>query len=218
MTKHSHIGTAAALLSLIMHFFIVGALSFPLGKSIQANSAKQNVVSIHLVTEQSIPGKSSPKSETNSSNLQSDLIGSAQSNILNGQENFAMLSQQGDNWAYLFPQLTDIPVSVFQFQTHDDRSNYYHSSELQSHPEPKVPVIIPFPDVALESRKASAILVLFIGADGKVEHIDFDKSDLPAEFEKVAMDTFMKAEMRPGIKDGVPVPSRMRVQVEFEAK
>lgn len=93
---------------------------------------------------------------------------------------------------------------------------YIPAGELDERPSSEIPVIIPFPDTPLDSPRVAGILVLYIGANGYVDRIEVDESDLPPEFEKAAIDTFLQARMRPGLKDGQPVRARMKIVVEFE--
>lgn len=95
---------------------------------------------------------------------------------------------------------------------------YIAAAELESRPQPESPVIVPFPDALLGKPKASGVLVLYIGADGKIDRIEVERSDLPPAFEKAAVDTFMAARMQPGVKDGKASRARMKVLVEFEAR
>lgn len=119
-------------------------------------------------------------------------------------------------WADWLPQLSNTPLMEhFPFF---ERQGYFSTSELQERPVPEEPIIIPFPDAPFSGQKMTAILLLYIGADGAVERVEIDQSELPPEFEQAAIDTFIRAKMRPGIKDGKPVPVRMKIEVGFEAK
>jgi TonB family protein len=96
---------------------------------------------------------------------------------------------------------------------------YIPAGELDVRPYPETPVVVPFPDdAAMQNGKLSVVLVLYIGANGQVDRIEVDKSDLPPAFEKAARDTFMQARMQPGIKDGQATRARMKILVEFEAR
>jgi hypothetical protein len=95
---------------------------------------------------------------------------------------------------------------------------YIPAGELDERPFTETPVILPFPNVPLESAKVTGVLVLYIGTNGYVDRIEVDESDLPPEFEKAAIDTFLQARMRPGMKDGNPIRARMKILVEFEQR
>lgn len=94
---------------------------------------------------------------------------------------------------------------------------YLPAGELDVRPQPETPIIIPFPDRPASKQKMTGILVLYVGTDGHVDRVEVDQSDLPPDFEKAAIDTFLQARMQPGIKHGRASRARMKVLVEFEA-
>lgn len=96
--------------------------------------------------------------------------------------------------------------------------DYYETSQLDTRPAPEEPIIVPFPEMTMHKKKATVILILYISAAGIVERVELDQSDVSAEFEQAAIDTFNQARMRPGIKDKQAVPVRMKIAVEFESK
>lgn len=95
---------------------------------------------------------------------------------------------------------------------------YIPAGELDARPSPEAPVVVPFPDTPFDVPKAAAVLELYIGADGRVDRIEIDDSDLPPDFEKAAIETFMQARMRPGILHGQATRARMKILVEFEQR
>ncbi|WP_158590454.1 energy transducer TonB [Noviherbaspirillum cavernae] len=95
---------------------------------------------------------------------------------------------------------------------------YLSAGELDEPARPQEPVIVPFPDEPLQTGRAAGVLVLYIGADGKVDRVEVDEADWSPGFEKVAIETFMQAKMQPGIKDGKTSRSRMKILVEFEGQ
>ena len=95
---------------------------------------------------------------------------------------------------------------------------YLPASQVDIRPQPEHPVVIPFPEASLGKPKGEAVLVLYINTFGEIEKVEIDKSDLPDLFEKTAIDAFMKARMRPAIKDGKLINSKVKVVVEFEDK
>ena len=97
-------------------------------------------------------------------------------------------------------------------------SFYFPASELDVRPYPEAPVVIPFPDVALEEERVEGVLVLYIDIEGKVDRVEIQESTLPSLLERTAMSTFMQAKMQPGMKEGKAVRSQMKVLVEFESR
>lgn len=57
---------------------------------------------------------------------------------------------------------------------------------------------------------------VYIAADGVVEHIDTDRSTVPASFREEAVRAFSDVRWEPGRKWGVKVPSVKVVEVDFE--
>lgn len=97
-----------------------------------------------------------------------------------------------------------------------EKIEYLPARELDGRPYPVSPIVVPFPDVPLGKHKGRAVLVLFIASDGAIDRAEVKESDLPAELEKVAVDTFLNARMNPGTKNGQAVPSRLKIEVGFE--
>lgn len=95
---------------------------------------------------------------------------------------------------------------------------YLEPHELDDRPQPVAPLAIPFPEMTIPNGLVTAVLVLYIGLDGKVDKIDITDSSLPPELEKVARESFMNAAMHPGFKNGRAVRSVMKVVVEFESR
>lgn len=97
-----------------------------------------------------------------------------------------------------------------------EKTEYLPARELDRRPYPVSPIVVPFPEVPLGKHKGRAVLVLFVASDGAIDRAEVAESDLPAELEKVAVDTFLNARMNPGTKNGQAVPSRLKVEVGFE--
>lgn len=127
--------------------------------------------------------------------------------------NMAMASQTGEEEAAReeFPWAVTAPQSISQ-QTAD----YVSANDLDVHPSPDTPIVVPFPDSFQGSIKGRVILILSVRADGVIEQVSVDDSDLPNAFGQAASQTFLEARLRPGIKDGRPVAARMKILVEFE--
>lgn len=115
-----------------------------------------------------------------------------------------------------FAEPSDPPGKVFILPPQE--LLYLPGKELDVRPQATVPIIIPFPDAEIGMSKGTAVLRLFVGADGGVDRIEIDESNLPPLFERAAMDAFMQAKMQPGIKNGRRTRALMKVLVEFEEK
>ncbi|MEJ8858355.1 energy transducer TonB [Variovorax robiniae] len=84
-------------------------------------------------------------------------------------------------------------------------------------PVAQTPVhLIAPPDETAIARHAG-ILALYIDEQGEVRQVTADDSSvLPPAFEQAAREAFMAARFAPGQLDGLPVKSRVRVEVVFD--
>lgn len=84
-------------------------------------------------------------------------------------------------------------------------------------PTPLAPIVLPSPEGDAGAQvQGHAILELFIDAHGRVEHIDVLTSDAPPDFMDAVQTRFKTTPFTPGIKDNIPVPSRIKIEVRYE--
>ena len=99
-----------------------------------------------------------------------------------------------------------------------EEDGYHAASDLDLHPEPLGPIMVPPPvQLELEGRQGGVVLVLYIDALGQVARVDVESSTVPADVAEVAASTFRGAPMRPGEINGVPVPAKMKILVEYKS-
>ncbi len=93
---------------------------------------------------------------------------------------------------------------------------YYAPEELTQRPQVlrDVPPILQREWQTREPKKA--VLLLLINETGMVDKIEVEESALPAEFERLTLQTFAAARFTAGEIDGVPVKSRIRIEVKLE--
>lgn len=223
MKRHFIVRLTAAALALILHVMVVVGLAIsPAAETGPAPDTRSTILQVSLgsphraavdalllATPNAMPEREhvQPAVENNV-----DTRGDVTPN--NGLLN-SVLTPGWEDW---LASLSNTPLPLQEYLPLNSQPEYFPASELQLRPSPEAPVILPFPDAPLGKQKATAILLLYISAEGTVDRVEIDESELPAEFEKVAIDTFLQAKMRPGIKDGSAVPARMKIEVEFEAK
>lgn len=112
-----------------------------------------------------------------------------------------------------------LPILPDELPRGFDRSAYLAADELDVRPKSLHPIVIPFDDTSgIDRSRGEVVVVLFIGADGHVDLVDIERSDVPSAVSTIVADTFRAARMRPGIKSERPVPARMKVLVEFEVR
>lgn len=96
-------------------------------------------------------------------------------------------------------------------------ADFFSRDALDVGPSPARPVLIDFPSVSGVSGIHTGILSLFIDETGKVVRVRVDTQAFPPEMQEAARLAFMGAVFAPGLVDGLPVRSRIRVEVTFEA-
>lgn len=96
-------------------------------------------------------------------------------------------------------------------------ADFFSRDALDVGPSPAVPVLIDFPSVRGISGTHTGILSLFIDETGKVVRVRVETQAFPPEMQEAARSAFMDAIFTPGLVDGLPVRSRIRVEVTFEA-
>ena len=94
--------------------------------------------------------------------------------------------------------------------------DYFTRDQLSVGPSPTTGVFIDYPSIDDQSNHVSE-LSLFISEEGKVVRVRVDGPALPAPLEEAARSAFMSARFSPGQVDGLPVRSRIRVEVSFVA-
>ncbi len=95
-------------------------------------------------------------------------------------------------------------------------SEYIPRPQLSVPPVPQAPVIMTPPAGSYPLERITGILSLYIDETGKVHHIAASGTPMPPEFEEAARQAFMALTFRPGILDGTPVKSRIRIEVVFD--
>lgn len=95
-------------------------------------------------------------------------------------------------------------------------SEYFPFGELDRVPEPQEDVGIPPAAPSDLSGSGRTILVLFIAANGHVDKIEVESSELSSAHLERAIDSFRSATFLPAEKDGQPVNSRVRIEISYD--
>lgn len=100
----------------------------------------------------------------------------------------------------------------------DEEALFLVRSQLDRAPYASEPIDLPYPESAPLGHH-QAVMTLFIDEQGRVRRVRLDIGQmLPPLLEDAARQTFLRSRFEPGIKDGAPVRSRLRVAVEFGAE
>jgi hypothetical protein len=94
--------------------------------------------------------------------------------------------------------------------------DFFSRNALDVGPYPAQPVVIDFPPNVEGGGTHMSELALFIDENGRVVRIRVEGPSLPAAMEEAARRAFMGAEFSPGQLEGLPVRSRIKVEVVFE--
>lgn len=92
---------------------------------------------------------------------------------------------------------------------------YWAAAELQTRPQIKTHVMPEYPGDLPSGGRGRVVLDLYISVTGAVDRVRVVRASPPGRFEQSAIKAFTPARFTPGIRKGVPVPSRLRVEVTF---
>lgn len=93
--------------------------------------------------------------------------------------------------------------------------DYFTRDQLSVGPYPTGMVAIDYPPVESQEGNHVSELSLFIDEVGRVVRVRVDGPRLPEALEDAARTAFMSAQFSPGMVDGLPVRSRIRIEVSF---
>lgn len=95
---------------------------------------------------------------------------------------------------------------------------YLSAADLEEKPYPREPVIVPYPEALLGKAKGAVVLLLYVDSSGTIDRIDVDRSDVPIEFERSAIEAFQSVQMSPGLAGGIATRAKIKILVEFESQ
>ncbi len=95
--------------------------------------------------------------------------------------------------------------------------DFFARDALDVGPSAAAPVLIDYPSLPGSAGTHVGLLSLFIDESGKVVRVRVDSQSLPPEMQDAARSAFMVAAFSPGLVDGLPVRSKIRVEVTFES-
>jgi periplasmic protein TonB len=96
-------------------------------------------------------------------------------------------------------------------------ADYFTRDQLSVSPIPMQAVLIDYPSIEIQGGNYVSELSLYIDEEGKVQRVRVDGPALPQPMEEAARSAFMSARFSPGQVDGLPVRSRIRIEVSFIA-
>lgn len=103
----------------------------------------------------------------------------------------------------------DIPVSV-------PVDRYYEVQELDTAPAPKQLVEPQYPPTALAAKATGIVqLEMFVDDKGEIVSLSVLRSTVPGLFDQVAIDAFRDQQFTPGMRNGMPVKTHLKLIVNF---
>lgn len=91
---------------------------------------------------------------------------------------------------------------------------YHRAAELDQRPQIRVHVEPQFPALAL-APTGRVVLRLYVNEAGEVDEVAVESADATGAFAEAARKAFAGARYYPGVKDGKPVKSLVRIEVLF---
>jgi periplasmic protein TonB len=96
---------------------------------------------------------------------------------------------------------------------------YYPARQLDVYPALLAPLSIAYPERAsAEDRAGRALIMVLIDARGHVAEVTVMEADPPGYFEDAARKTLERAAFSPGRRNGIPVRSRVLIQLNFDPR
>ena len=91
---------------------------------------------------------------------------------------------------------------------------YYKSGDLDQSPKPLEDIAPDYPE-SVAATRGHLVLELFISEQGVVDRVDIVSATPPGVFDDSARSAFLKARFEPGRRLGLPIKSRMKIEVDF---
>lgn len=96
-------------------------------------------------------------------------------------------------------------------------THYYPARELDIRPQIRSQVEPAYPRTAFEQGQAGSVrLRILVDAQGRVDGVAPQGREVSDPFTAAAITAFRAARYTPGVKNGVPVPSEVVIEVQFE--
>lgn len=92
---------------------------------------------------------------------------------------------------------------------------YLPAAELEARPQIMSRVNPEYPKDLVAGSRGRVVLELFIARDGTLDRVQVARAEPPGRFEDSALKAFSGARFTPGMKNGIPVPSLMRIEVTY---
>lgn len=93
---------------------------------------------------------------------------------------------------------------------------YYEVKELDTAPAPKQQVEPQYPATALAAKASGIVqLEMFVDENGEIVALSVLRSTAPGLFDQAAIDAFRDQQFAPGMRNGMPVKTHLKLIVNF---
>lgn len=93
---------------------------------------------------------------------------------------------------------------------------YYEVKELDTAPAPKQQVDPQYPASALAAKASGIVqLEMFVDENGEIVSLSVLHSTAPGLFDQAAIDAFRDQQFAPGLRNGMPVKTHLKLIVNF---
>jgi len=93
---------------------------------------------------------------------------------------------------------------------------YYTTDQLTKRPQPLAVADLDAPQIQAIVASGKIVLKLWINEFGAVTDVDVEKTELPEVFSRTAIAAFKGLHFAPGERNGQPVPTLMRIEVNYD--
>lgn len=93
---------------------------------------------------------------------------------------------------------------------------FYPVEQLSQRPQAVTTTDLDPPEISPLIASGQIILKLWISDVGEVIQVDIEKTDLPEVFSQTVISGFKRLQFTPGVRDGRPVGSTLRIEVTYD--
>jgi protein TonB len=94
-------------------------------------------------------------------------------------------------------------------------ARYWTAKDLDVRPQVRTHVMPKYPEALPAGVKGVVVVDVFVSASGAVDRVSVVRAKPVNRFEQSAVDAFSAARFSPGMRNGKPAPSRLRIEVTY---
>lgn len=94
-------------------------------------------------------------------------------------------------------------------------TRYWSAKDLDVRPQVRTHVMPEYPKDLPAGVRGVVVIDVFVAATGKVDRVSVVRAKPANRFEQSAIRAFSAARFSPGVRQGKPAPSRLRIEVTY---